>query len=338
MDLGDGSLRGVSAFSSMAQLTALHLINADLGGEEPWEILAKLTSLQQVDFGGGASGDPSPLSALTRLSSLYLESSEFGADNEIPFSFSSLQPLSTLQQLEVLRLEGHACAATSLQGLSGLSKLKILEIQFDNNDAMLRSLEGISPGVIECSVVLAPDLVSLAGIESCTSLEKLSLDGCGVSSLQPLHGLSSLMEMKVYGCCLTSLEGLGFMSLHSLSLRDCNSFVQLSGVEHLSTLQTLDLGHCDSLAQLSGIEHLSALTSLVVDHCFGLTSLQSLSQLGEGLQKLAVLNCPRVQEDVLDLPHVHPTAAVSVAFSNVREVVLSGGVRKAVGPPHIFGG
>jgi hypothetical protein len=39
--------------------------------------------------------------------------------------------------------------------------------------------------------------------------------------------------------------------------------------------------------------------------------------------------CNGVQEEVLELPHVQATAVVILNYSNVREVVLAGGVRLA---------
>jgi hypothetical protein len=184
------SLRGTSALISMSQLTALHLAYEDLGSEEPWDLLAKLTSLQQLYLDVCASGDASPLSALTGLSSLNLESCLYEANDRTPLSFSSLQPLSTLQQLEELYLYNHVCTATSLQGLAGLKKLKKLVIESYDCGTLL-SLKGISPGVVEVSIVDLPDLMSLAGIEGCTSMEKLTMCSCGVSSLQPLRGLAT---------------------------------------------------------------------------------------------------------------------------------------------------
>jgi hypothetical protein len=297
-----GSLRGLSALSSMSQLIVLNLCREDFGGEEPWESLAKLTSLQQLILSGYASGDPSPLSALTGLSSLYVESLGDEADDPAPFSFSTLQPLSTLQQLEVVHLDSHACAATSLQGLAGLSSLKTFGLSLSGNS--FRSLKGVSPGLTEIFLTHASNLVNLVGIEGCTSLEKMWLQDCGVSSLQPLLSLSNLKELEVVNCQLSSLEGLNCMSLQSLRLI-----------------------YCEELAHLSGAEHFSALESLVVENC-GVTSLQALSQLGEGLQELRVLWCNKVRDEVLELPHVQDTAIVHVRFSgNVKEVVLAGGVR-----------
>jgi hypothetical protein len=300
-----GSLRGATVFTGMTQLVHLDLPDVVFRSEEPWGLLANVTTLQGLHLGGSASGDPSPLSALTGLSFLSLESSQFEADDQTPFSFSSLPPLSTLQQLECLHLESHACAATSLQGLAGLSNLRVLELELEADEGRLRSLEGISPRVVEVSVHYAPNLVSLAGMEGCISLVSLTLGHCGVSSLQPLRGLTSMTELKVYDCCLTSLEGFASMSLQSISLK-----------------------HCRSLTQLDGVQHLSALKSLVVAEC-GVTSLHPLSELGEGLQRLCVIGCKRVLEEVLELPHVQPTIYLNVSDSNVKEVVVAGLVKPA---------
>jgi hypothetical protein len=47
------------------------------------------------------------------------------------------------------------------------------------------------------------------------------------------------------------------------------------------------------------------------------------------LRKLKVSRCNRVEEEVLELPHVQPVADVDVTYSNVKEVMLAGGVRRA---------
>jgi hypothetical protein len=305
---GYDSLRGASAFNSMSQLTTVHLDGWDFGNEEPWDSLATLTSLQVLSVAVRACGDPAPLSALTGLSSLSLESCrKLGADVQVPFSFSSLQPLSTLQQLETLQLSGHASAATTLQGLAGLSNLKDLYIV----SGKLRNLEGISSGVTSLFMAEMESPMNLAGIEGCTSMKSLGLLRCCVSSLQPLRGLTSMDDLYVTECCVTSLEG----------------------IESMSLLQSLSLYTCTSLTHLSEVKHVSALTMLEVWSCDGVTSLQPLSHLGKGLQKLSVLGCEGVQEEVLELPHVQPTAVVEVMDNSVKEVVLAGGVRKAVEDP-----
>jgi hypothetical protein len=303
---GFGIVRGLSASSSLQQLqqlTSLCLVNnEDLSDEQPWVHLAKLTNLGELYIDARASGDPSPLSALTRLSYLHLVSGNSIDSHADPFSLSSLQPLSTLQQLERLRLSPHACTATSLQGLAGLSKLKMLELA----SGALRSLEGIGSGVDDLYIGGASDLVSLVGIECCSRMTSLSLSQCGMSSLHPLAGLSSIKHLGLC-CCITSLEDLSGMSVQFLTLR-----------------------HCKSLTHLSRIEQLKALKRLTVSWC-GVTSLQPLSHLGAGIESLHINGCRKVQEVVLELPHVQPSAHVWVLDCSVREVVLAGGEKRAVG-------
>jgi Leucine-rich repeat (LRR) protein len=281
-------LKGLSALDSFQQLTSLVLFNEDLTADQPWAQLAKLTSLKELSLKVDAHGDSSPLSMLTRLTSL-----------EGP-SFSSLQPLSALQQLQRLKA---SCSSTSLHGLAGLSSLT--ELEFTRADG-LRSLEGIGSGVAELSIRGASDLVSLAGIEGCSSLKHLFLEGCRLSSLPPLGGLSSLERLSLSMCRLTSLRGLCGSTLQSLSLRYCSYLTDLCGIEQLTALKELEIASC------------------------GVTSLQPLSLLGEGLQNLSVHDCRRVQEVVLELPHIQPKAKVEVWGTGMRQVVLAGGVSIAV--------
>jgi hypothetical protein len=255
-----------------------------------------------------ACGDPSPLSALTGLSFLLLRSCELEAEDQTPFGFSSLQPLSTLQQLEELHLGINACAATSLHGLAGLSTLKVLRLTFGASGCRLRSLEGISAAVRDLSITKAPDFGSIVGIEECFRVEKLLLHSCG--AVQALRGLTSLKYLMLVRCDTASLESLDLTS---------------------APLQRLSLHYCSLLTSLSGVERLSALNSLELMQC-GLTSLQPLPQLGEGLRVLRVYSCNGVQEEVLQLPHVQPSAEVVLMYSNVKEIVLAGGVRR---PAHM---
>jgi Leucine-rich repeat (LRR) protein len=160
-----------------------------------------------------------------------------------------------------------ACSATLLQGLAGMSNLKRLSLA-----GSMRSLEGISPGVEDLSLVSASDLVSLAGIEACSRIRSLEVFCCGVSSLHPLRSLSSM--------------------------------------------ERLNASHCELLTHLSRIEQLKALRRLEVRDC-AVTSLQPLSQLRNAIEYLKVSGCYGVEDVVLELPHIQPTAHVSFHASGV---------------------
>ena len=106
--------------------------------------------------------------------------------------------------------------------------------------------------------------------------------------------------------------------------------VPLTSLDGLSTsLQLLPLQHCQELRHLSGMGELRALQRLQISSC-GLTSLQPLTLLPVGFGKLSVRDCPEVVEVVLQLPQIQRTADVVVLYSNVKEVVLAGGVQKTV--------
>jgi hypothetical protein len=161
-----------------------------------------------------------------------------------------------------------------------------------------------SPAVVDVGIANAQYLVDLAGIEGCTHINSLSLANCGVSLVRHLRtGLSRLKKLVVSDCDITSLEGL---PLESLSLINSRRPANFAAVRHFSNLE-----------------------SLVLDRC-GVTTLRSLSQLGEGLQVLRVIDCIYVRDKVLELPHVQPTADVFVYNSNVERVVLFGGVRRSM--------
>ena len=300
---GFGKLNGFNVFTSFAQLTSLSMTHGDFTYEDAWPHFVGLRGLQNLCLVVSASGDPSPLSALVSLSRLHLQSLK-DEDNEdrIPFSFSSLQPLSTLQCLEVLELDDCSCSATSLQGLGGLSSLRELTVGYADQ---LLSLDGVSTSVTHSQLVCLSKVTSLAGVEDLQLLQHLWVHSCDVSSFQALSGLGSLTELVVHTCPLTSIE----------SLRGTLS----------TCLQSLTLWNCSELQLISGVEGLEALQELVFTSC-GVPSLGPLANVTAGLKKLHVKNCGQVQDEVLELPHM--PCNVEITFSNLREVVLAGCIRR----------
>jgi Leucine-rich repeat (LRR) protein len=299
-------VRGFSTISGLSQLTCLSMSHASLPDQDPWAVLAEMTNLKNLSLAVYAYGDPSALSALIGLTSLQLTTRPGQQDwNGVPFySLSSLQPLSRLQQLEVLHLEGCCRNVTSLHDLAGLSKLSKLDLI---HMTALESLQGVSTAVTELRIAKAKGLGSLVELSPLVLLEKLALHHCGITSLAPLaSGLSKLKSLDILNCPVTSMAGL-----HGPTLGTC--------------LQSLSLMFCNDLRDLSGIEELQALLEVDISLCGGISSLQPIGKLGNRLQKLWVKGCDTAGDEVLQLPHVQPTADVWLKNMNVREVVLAGG-------------
>ena len=191
-------MESVSSLSLLSRLTSLSLGFPTFSAEEPWNHLVGLTNLKQLTLWVAASGDPSPLSALTGLSALDLHS--YGrplmqGGLSPPCTFSSLQPLSTLQQLVKLELCIEACSATSLHGLAELTSLETLRL----HAPMLEGLEGMSTGLTSLYIYKAPQLHSLAGIGQLHGLQDLSVLSSGVTCLHPLAALGSLEDLCIGG-------------------------------------------------------------------------------------------------------------------------------------------
>ena len=238
-------------------------------------------------------------------SPLKLRSSELRDGLPPPCTFSSLHPLSTLKQLKEMDLSLTACSATSLYGLAELSSLELLRL----DAPMLKSLAGLSTELTTLEVARSSQLPSLVGIEHLQGLQRLAIPSSGVTSLHQLAGLGSLSDLSINGT---------FSSLTSLGGNLC------------MCLQTLRLNSCLQLRQLSGLEGLTALQKLCIDDC-ELISLQPVGQLAGGLTELYVCECMIVQDEVVELPHMQPTAVVAIHRSNVKALVLAGGVRAIVG-------
>ena len=312
----NGTPHTCGPLASLTGLTSLELSLHSFTRDSPWACLAALTGLQKLQCHFVPSHNPSPLSALTSLTSLHLarlvpkwQAGLFA--QPVPLSFSSLQPLSTLQQLEVLKLEQGICTATSLQGLAGLMNLQKVHICCKE----LESLQGLSPSVTSLRLHSARGLGSFAGIENAASLQELDVFYGGLASLQ---GLATLSKLRAVSISSPSLLG-----------GDDSSTLEVFQ-ESSSCLRSLSITDACCLGSVQGAEKLTVLEELTLHFCVGITSLKPLGGLGSQLKKLHVEHCSRVVEEVLELPHIQPTADVVVARSNVREVVLAGGISRFV--------
>ena len=293
-----GLLPNIGALTALMGLTSLYIeCTSDVEAQDPWVALASLTNLKDLTISGIASGNPSQLSALSGLTQLGLA----GGNGLL----SSLVPFQALQELEKLLLLDHICTATSLQGLAGLSRLREVTIQC----LELVSLQGLGQGVTSLEISDARNLRTLAGIGSAGSLQDFHLFSCPATSLAALASLTALRNVKLV---MGNTDGAGLSSLEGLKGSS-------------SCLQYLEVCR---LLSLRGIEHLSALQELYVAEC-GLSSLQPLGLLTAGVKKLHVHSCRNVEEEVLELPHIQPSANVDVQYSNVKELVLAGGFKRS---------
>lgn len=232
-----GSLDGLSAFENLEILSLEEIEKPDLRQLAP---LVKLRSLKIVereadrdpfsDEPSRSMTDYSPLSVLTELESLYLESE---AIRDIGF----LKPLTGMKELAINKTE-----AISMEPLAGLSQLTVLELTGNHSIKdydFISALSGLVSLTLDKSTSQPdPNLQGLSRLEA--------LDISGLTSVAPLGRLTNLKDLSIHGCnideiqalsSLTNLERLACYSAwtYAVPLRD------VSFLDGMTNLRYLDL-------------------------------------------------------------------------------------------------
>ncbi len=143
--------------------------------------------------------------------------------------------------------------------------------------------EGDLHGLIHLSAENA-GISDLSGLEYCTDLERIELDGNQISDLQPLAGLGNLVELSVPDNQISDLQALaGLINLDALFLNNN----QISDVQPLAGLTNLEylflannqISDLQPLAGLTNLEYLCLDNNQISDvqPLAGLTNLLSLN-------------------------------------------------------------
>jgi len=152
-------------------------------------------------------------------------------------------------------------ALVDLTGLEGVQSSAGLLLQ---GNQQLRTLKGLAPkgGVGSVQVVDSPLLDTLAAVVG------PGTSGSSAISLIGLPLLKTLGDLK-------ALEGASL-----LQLRTCDGLTDLTGLDHLRTVDRLDILDCANLQSLQGAPALETVgTSLTIDSVPALQNLQGLNQL-----------------------------------------------------------
>ena len=191
---GSPELTDITPLSSLEKLSKLDLSkNVTLSDLSP---LSGSTKLR--DFTASQNPllvDLSPLSGLTTLTSVSVYKT----------AVESLEPLSELTELT--NLSAGYTEVSSLKPLEKLTKMRNLSFDY----AKLTSLDGIE----KMDDLRTLDIHNNSGIgdniqalENKTALTRLHMNAIGATSLEPLHGLTSLTNLQALGNAVSSLVGL----------------------------------------------------------------------------------------------------------------------------------
>ncbi|CAI0417884.1 unnamed protein product [Linum tenue] len=227
-----------------------------LGGLKSLETL----SICHMDALGNVDG----LDSLYSLKSLTLRSCD---------ALERLPSMASLSKL--LHLEIDSCLGlTEIHGLGGLESLQMLHIYF------------------------ATSLSHLFGFETLLSFNKLkalTLRGCPVVTLLPLHDLDD-DERGVKVAILDSLQELDIRGT-VLMLQIFCRMIKLLMFPSLTqlTLTGMEIGNADRELSLDGLESMEELVELHLGDLTTLRSLPSLSKLGK-LKRITIDNAPKLRK------------------------------------------
>ncbi|CAK9174456.1 unnamed protein product [Ilex paraguariensis] len=182
----------------------------------------------------------------------------------------SIQGLTALRNLELLRCKGLTCLPSGLRSCTSLETFV----------------------VDDC-----PNLVSFPDIQTLRSLSRLQISSCLKLTYLPdsLHRLSSLENLTIKNCpnlkSIPSIQGL--TNLRYLEMGVCDGLTCLpSGLESCISLDTLRVKYCRTLIFFPNIQTLCSLSRLEIFSCLKLPCLLDCLHKLSSLENLTIVNCP----------------------------------------------
>ncbi|KAK9997565.1 hypothetical protein SO802_022251 [Lithocarpus litseifolius] len=231
---------------------------------------------------------------------------------------------------------------SSFPSIQAVSHLRCLEISCGIEVLELELKSYMSLSILR--IKECPNLISIPDLQELHSLVQLEIENCSnLISVPDLRGLHSLSYLEIFNCrkltrlpegldCLTCLKTLGIGGF----CEELNAFPNLNSINRLHvSLENLylygwaklnslpeELQHFTALTALWILEfhgigalpewlgNLSSLQELYLNTCKNLMHLPTVQQLTQ-LQKLYIINCPKLKENgkelskIRNFPDVH---------------------------------
>ncbi|GLT82935.1 hypothetical protein SLE2022_012550 [Rubroshorea leprosula] len=212
---------------------------------------------------------------------------------------SKLESLPVLTELPYLRTLSLFCCMKLRDIGDGLfastcPNLEALDILSCRDLMSMPSLDGLSS--LQSISIAGCGLKSIGGsLSTCTSLKSLSIGPCdSLESVPSLDGLSSLQSISIAGRGLKSIWGSlsTCTSLKFLSIESCNSLESAPSLDGLSSLETLSIKRCGGLTSLpNGLSSCTALEALIISNCKNLISISEDLRDLRSLVELEITCC-----------------------------------------------
>ena len=202
----------------------------------------------------------------------------------VPVETIHCEDLTKLAYLNTLIIEGQTFDSLRfLSSLTSLTELSMTGCRFRNDDlSIIAAMPNLQRLTLDgCS------LSTVSGLETAQNLTYLNLSNNTIRNLEPLAYLMKLQEIDLQHNALTSLTALsGLTELKSLNV-SYNSLTSVTPVATCTKLTRLEANN-NAIASISGIDNLPALGYLAVNHN-DLTDISVVSELTT-LKELHIAN------------------------------------------------
>jgi hypothetical protein len=196
--LEDWSISDIAPLASLVQLTELELY---LIGLVYIEAISSMTKLTKLSVYGYSVTDFSPLSELTLLKDLTIESSNKD------FKLTDLIPLNGLSRLDLSWSRVEDLDLTPLTGFTQLAELRLAHCYGVSDITPLSDLTNMRKLSLRSASVT--DITPVSGL---TNLVKLDIAWSHVGDIAPLSGLTNLVELDVLATRVTDISSLDHLT------------------------------------------------------------------------------------------------------------------------------
>lgn len=201
-----------------------------------------------------------------------------------PSGATSYADISRLSYLESLTIEDQSFESLSfLSGLNYLTELNLVNCKFSSEE--LSTIAALP--MLHKLTLSGCGLSTVSGLEQAQGLTYLDLHSNTIRNLEPLAALMHLQELNMQHNALTSLSALGALSNLEWLDVSYNSLTSIAPIATCVKLTYLEAGN-NGLTNLGAVDNLSALTHLGVSN----NALSDVRILGNctGLTELSIAN------------------------------------------------
>lgn len=222
-----------------------------------YDDLKHMLYLEELTVINGVAGQ---LHAIQNASESFCDSLKTLAVENVPLTSEDLNFISTLTNLEILKLSN--CAVATSAPLTPLTKLRYLNL---NNNAV-RNIDALkNMPQLQHLHMQSNALVDLSSISGCTQLEILDVSYNAITDITPLGSLALLKELNISHNQISGLTSISQMTDLTKLIASSNIIADITPLENNAKLAYLNISN-NQITSLDPITSAYNITYLNFSH------------------------------------------------------------------------